>query len=40
VWRSVAHANTLRAIALSGGESFYQGEIAQQLAALLPTVVV
>jgi gamma-glutamyltranspeptidase/glutathione hydrolase len=33
VWRSVAHANTLRAIALSGGESFYQGEIAQQLAA-------
>jgi len=24
VWRSVAHANTLRAIALSGGVSFYQ----------------
>jgi len=39
VWRSVAHANTLRAIALSGGE-LLPGEIAQQLAALLPTVVV
>ena len=33
VWRSEAHANTLQAIALSGGESFYQGEIASQLAA-------
>lgn len=33
VWRSAAHAKTLRAIAASGGESFYQGELAEQIAA-------
>lgn len=33
IWKSAAHANTLRAIASTGGESFYQGEIAQKLAA-------
>jgi gamma-glutamyltranspeptidase/glutathione hydrolase len=32
VWGSVLHAKTLRAIAQSGGESFYKGEIAQQIA--------
>lgn len=32
VWRSEAHGRTLRAIASSGGDSFYQGEIAQQIA--------
>ena len=32
VWRSEAHAKTLRAIATSGGESFYRGEIAQAIA--------
>jgi len=32
VWSSAAHAKTLRGIAASGGESFYSGEIAQQLA--------
>jgi gamma-glutamyltranspeptidase/glutathione hydrolase len=32
VWRSEVHAKTLRAIASSGGESFYRGEIAQQIA--------
>jgi len=33
IWRSQAHANTLRAIASTGGESFYQGELAAQIAA-------
>jgi gamma-glutamyltranspeptidase/glutathione hydrolase len=33
VWRSEVHAKTLKAIAQSGGESFYQGELAQQIAA-------
>ena len=32
VWGSELHGKTLRAIASSGGESFYQGEIAQQIA--------
>ncbi len=32
VWRSEAHAKTLRAIATSGGESFYRGEIARAIA--------
>ncbi|HEY9611671.1 MAG TPA: gamma-glutamyltransferase family protein [Allocoleopsis sp.] len=32
VWRSEAHAKTLRAIASSGGESFYRGEIADAIA--------
>ncbi len=32
VWRSEAHGKTLRAIASSGGESFYQGEIARKIA--------
>ena len=32
VWGSVLHAKTLRAIAQSSGESFYRGEIAQQIA--------
>jgi gamma-glutamyltranspeptidase/glutathione hydrolase len=32
VWGSEAHAKTLRAIAQSGGESFYRGEIAQAIA--------
>lgn len=33
VWGSEVHAKTLSAIAQSGGESFYQGEIARTLAA-------
>ncbi len=33
MWCSEGHAKTLRAIAASGGESFYQGELAQQIAA-------
>ncbi len=32
VWGSEAHATTLRAIATSGGEAFYRGEIAQAIA--------
>ncbi len=32
VWGSVHHAKTLRAIAKSGGESFYKGEIAKAIA--------
>lgn len=32
IWASEWHAKTLRAIASSGGESFYRGEIAQQIA--------
>ena len=32
VWGSALHAKTLKAIAQSGGDSFYQGEIAQQIA--------
>lgn len=32
IWRSPAHAVTLRAIAESGGESFYRGAIAKQIA--------
>jgi len=32
VWGSVLHAKTLRAIAQSGGESFYHGELAQSIA--------
>ena len=32
VWGSEAHAKTLRAIATSGGESFYRGEIADAIA--------
>ena len=32
VWGSLDHAKTLKAIAQSGGESFYQGEIAQAIA--------
>jgi gamma-glutamyltranspeptidase/glutathione hydrolase len=32
VWGSVLHAKTLRAIAQSGGESFYRGEIARAIA--------
>lgn len=33
IWRSAAHANTLRAIAQSGGNSFYQGDLAAKIAA-------
>ncbi|HEY9652648.1 MAG TPA: gamma-glutamyltransferase [Coleofasciculaceae cyanobacterium] len=33
VWRSQVHAETLKAIAQTGGETFYQGEIAQKIAA-------
>ncbi|HEY9875682.1 MAG TPA: gamma-glutamyltransferase family protein [Candidatus Obscuribacterales bacterium] len=33
IWGSKAHAKTLRAIASSGGESFYRGELAEQMAA-------
>jgi gamma-glutamyltranspeptidase/glutathione hydrolase len=33
IWGSVGHANTLRAIASTGGESFYQGKLAAQIAA-------
>ena len=32
VWGSELHAQTLRAIASSGGESFYKGELAQKIA--------
>ncbi len=32
VWGSILHGKTLRAIAQSGGESFYRGEIAQKIA--------
>ncbi len=32
IWGSEAHAKTLRAIANSGGESFYQGQLAEQMA--------
>jgi gamma-glutamyltranspeptidase/glutathione hydrolase len=31
IWSSVPHAKTLRAIANSGGESFYHGELARQI---------
>lgn len=33
IWGSPAHAQTLRAIAQSGGESFYRGELAEKIAA-------
>jgi gamma-glutamyltranspeptidase/glutathione hydrolase len=33
VWGSQVHAKTLRAIASTGGESFYRGELAEQIAA-------
>ncbi|MEM8604248.1 MAG: gamma-glutamyltransferase family protein [Cyanobacteria bacterium P01_H01_bin.121] len=33
VWRSPAHAQTLRLIAESGGESFYRGKLAEQILA-------
>jgi gamma-glutamyltranspeptidase/glutathione hydrolase len=33
VWGSDVHAKTLRAIASTGGESFYRGELAEQIAA-------
>lgn len=33
IWSSPAHAATLREIAATGGESFYQGQIAQRIAA-------
>ncbi|MBZ8179999.1 gamma-glutamyltransferase family protein [Oscillatoria salina] len=32
IWGSIIHAETLRAIAFSGGESFYSGEIAEKIA--------
>ncbi len=32
IWRSEAHAKTLSAIAQSGGESFYQGKVAELMA--------
>ena len=32
IWHSQAHAKTLQAIATSGIESFYQGQLAQQIA--------
>ncbi|AFY33813.1 Gamma-glutamyltransferase [Calothrix sp. PCC 7507] len=32
IWHSLAHAQTLREIAASGGESFYRGNIAQRIA--------
>lgn len=32
IWRSPLHAETLRAIALSHGESFYRGALAEQIA--------
>lgn len=32
MWGSKDHAKTLRAIATSGGESFYRGELAEQIA--------
>lgn len=31
IWRSPAHARTLRTIAQSGGETFYRGELATQI---------
>ncbi|BAU40911.1 gamma-glutamyltransferase family protein [Leptolyngbya sp. O-77] len=31
IWRSEGHARTLRAIAQSGGEAFYTGELAQKI---------
>jgi gamma-glutamyltranspeptidase / glutathione hydrolase len=31
VWRSEGHANTLRSIAETNGESFYRGELAQKI---------
>lgn len=33
IWGSTAHAQTLRAIAQSGGEAFYRGRLADQIAA-------
>ncbi|XGV99959.1 MAG: gamma-glutamyltransferase family protein [Leptolyngbya sp. BL-A-14] len=33
IWRSPAHAETLRAIAQSGGDSFYTGALAEKLVA-------
>ncbi len=33
IWASPAQAESLQAIARSGGESFYQGELAEQMAA-------
>jgi len=33
VWRSEEHARTLEAIAESGGEAFYRGELAERIAA-------
>lgn len=33
VWGSLAHAATLREIAKTGGESFYRGQLAQQIIA-------
>ena len=33
IWRSPAHAETLRTIAQSGGEDFYQGKLAAAIAA-------
>lgn len=33
VWRSAAHAETLRTIARSQGESFYRGQLAEQITA-------
>ncbi|MDX2215056.1 MAG: gamma-glutamyltransferase family protein [Oculatellaceae cyanobacterium bins.114] len=32
IWGSKAHGTTLKAIAQSGGESFYRGELAEQIA--------
>ena len=32
IWGSQLHANTLQAIAQTGGEAFYRGELAQQIA--------
>ncbi|HIK29295.1 MAG: gamma-glutamyltransferase family protein [Oscillatoriaceae bacterium SKW80] len=32
IWSSPAHAQTLREIAASGGESFYQGKLAEKIA--------
>lgn len=33
IWGSQAHAESLRSIARSGGESFYRGELAERIAA-------
>ncbi|MBW4579855.1 MAG: gamma-glutamyltransferase family protein [Tildeniella nuda ZEHNDER 1965/U140] len=33
IWRSPAHAETLRAIAQSGGDSFYNGALAEKITA-------